>query len=133
MNILILKGRVVRPEWKDMSKDQSGMMALKFSLCVDKEKRSKTGEVKIEKTYIGCIAWGKTGEPAKDIQEGQEVVLGGSLKQDKWKDKLIPDKWIYALSMMVESITFDKLLCKKIEVQEPSPFEEPPYDDNLPF
>jgi single-stranded DNA-binding protein len=132
MNILILKGRVVRPEWKDMSKDQSGMMALKFSICVDNEKRSKTGEVKIEKTYVGCIAWGKTGEPAKDIQEGQEIQVGGSLKQDSWEDKKNPPKKIYALSMIVQSIIFDKLLCKKIEVQEASPFEETPYDD-LPF
>lgn len=47
-----------------------------------------TGERQEEATFLDCEAWGKQGDViAQHFHKGKQILLEGSLKEDRWEDK----------------------------------------------
>src|ERR1700724_4117318 len=63
------------------------MFRCNLNIAITTVLRGKEG-TKEEVCFIGATVWGKTAEQAQHLKKGQEVMMGGRLKQENWKDKV---------------------------------------------
>lgn len=81
-NYLSFEGYATDTEYLDHGK-------LVFTIIQSEEYTVKdTGEVRENKVFLDCEAYGKYAEVMKDkINKGDHVKITGRLKQDEWTDK----------------------------------------------
>jgi single-strand DNA-binding protein len=86
LNNIQLVGNLTRePELRKMP---SGKAVVKISLAANETYTTADGEKKQDTTFVDVEVWGKSAENlAKLVDKGQEVLIQGALKQDKWQDK----------------------------------------------
>ena len=64
----------------------SGIASVKLRVAVNDRHRTSNGEVKDESHFYTCAVWGQQAENvAESLEKGHRVLVGGSLKQRRWK------------------------------------------------
>lgn len=84
LNTTILMGRLTKdPELK---RTPSGTAVTSFSIAVDRDYKSQTGEK--ETDFFDIVAWRSTAEfVAKWFRKGSMAVVEGRLQARRWQDK----------------------------------------------
>ena len=84
LNKIFLMGRLTRDP--ELRRTQSGTAVTSFSLAVDRDYKSQSGEK--ETDFIDVVAWRSTAEfVAKYFTKGRMAVVEGRLQIREWKDK----------------------------------------------
>lgn len=89
LNVVTVVGRLVRDcGQQDFSYLQSGTAVAKISIAVNRSKKQADGSWVDEASFFDVAIFGKTAENLHPyLQKGKQVVIKGSLKQDRWQDK----------------------------------------------
>ena len=103
-NKVILMGNITRdPELRATT---SGLKLANFTVAINRNYTSQSGEKQTETAFIDCVAWGKTGETiSKYFQKGRQILVSGRLNQRTWQDK-DTGKNRSALDVVVEEFNF---------------------------
>jgi single-strand DNA-binding protein len=146
-NKVILMGNLTRdPELRYTPK---GTAIAKIGLAVNRVWRSESGEQKEEVTFVDVDAFGRQAETiGQYLKKGRPVLIEGRLKLDTWDDKQSGQKKS-KLGVVLESFQFvgsapgqqgqgregEKAETSRPRVTEnaPSPAEEMPPEDDVPF
>jgi len=100
MNKIMLIGNLGKDP--EMNYTPSGMAITKFSLAVNRYKKSNTGERQEETDWFNIVAMDKRAEICNTyLHKGSKVYIEGRLSQRKYTDKNGIDRW------MVEVIVND--------------------------
>ena len=84
LNRIILMGRLTRDP--ELRRTGSGTAVTSFSLAVDRDFKSQSGEK--ETDFIDIVAWRSTAEfVSKYFTKGRMAVVEGRLQIRDWKDK----------------------------------------------
>ena len=84
LNKIFIMGRLTRDP--ELRRTQSGTAVISFSLAVDRDFKSQSGEK--ETDFIDVVAWRSTAEfVAKYFTKGRMAVVEGRLQIRDWKDK----------------------------------------------
>ena len=84
LNRIILMGRLTRDP--ELRRTGSGTAVTSFSLAVDRDFKSQSGEK--ETDFIDIVAWRSTAEfVSKYFTKGRMAVVEGRLQLRDWKDK----------------------------------------------
>ena len=84
LNKIFIMGRLTRDP--ELRRTQSGTAVTSFSLAVDRDFKSQSGEK--ETDFIDVVAWRSTAEfVAKYFTKGRMAVGEGRLQIREWKDK----------------------------------------------
>ena len=84
LNRIILMGRLTRDP--ELRRTSSGTAVTSFSLAVDRDFKSQSGEK--ETDFIDIVAWRNTAEfVSKYFTKGRMAVVEGRLQLRDWKDK----------------------------------------------
>jgi single-strand DNA-binding protein len=84
LNKVFIMGRLTRDP--ELRRTQSGTAVTSFSLAVDRDFKSQSGEK--ETDFIDVVAWRSTAEfVAKYFTKGRMAVVEGRLQIREWKDK----------------------------------------------
>ena len=84
LNRIVLMGRLTRDP--ELRRTQSGTAVTSFSLAVDRDFKSQSGEK--ETDFIDIVAWRGTGEfVSKYFTKGRMAVVEGRLQVRDWKDR----------------------------------------------
>lgn len=91
LNKVLLMGNLTRdPELRMTPK---GTAICTFSLAVNRQFKTESGETKDEVTYVDIEAWGKQGETiSKYVTKGRPLYVEGRLRLDQWEDKNTKEK-----------------------------------------
>lgn len=89
LNVVTVVGRLVRDcGQQEFSYLQSGTAVAKISIAVNRSKKQADGSWTDEASFFDVAIFGKTAENLHPyLQKGKQVVIKGSLKQDRWQDK----------------------------------------------
>ena len=89
LNVVTVVGRLVRDcGQQEFSYLQSGTAVAKISIAVNRSKKQADGSWVDEASFFDVAIFGKTAENLHPyLQKGKQVVIKGSLKQDRWQDK----------------------------------------------
>jgi len=72
----------------EMNYTPSGMAITKFSLAVNRYKKSSTGERQEETEWFNIVAWDKLAETCNTyLHKGSKVYIEGRVQQRKYTDK----------------------------------------------
>src|SRR3990172_11496757 len=84
LNQVTLLGNITRdPECKYL---QDGTAVCDLGLAVNETYKTKSGDKKEDTLFIDCTCWSRTAEIATEyLRKGQQVLLTGKLKQDRWE------------------------------------------------
>ena len=84
LNKIFIMGRLTRDP--ELRRTQSGTAVTSFSLAVDRDFKSQSGEK--ETDFIDVVAWRSTAEfVAKYFSKGRMAIVEGRLQIRDWKDK----------------------------------------------
>lgn len=84
LNKVFVMGRLTRDP--ELRRTQSGTAVASFSLAVDRDYKSQSGEK--ETDFFDVVAWRTTGEfVAKYFTKGRMAVVEGRLQVRPWQDK----------------------------------------------
>lgn len=84
LNKIILMGRLTRDP--ELRRTQSGTAVVSFSIAVDRDYRSQSGEK--ETDFIDIVAWRGTAEfVSKYFAKGRMAVVEGRLQIRDWTDR----------------------------------------------
>lgn len=91
LNKALLMGNLTRdPELRVTPK---GTSICQFSLAINRDWKTESGEKQTEVVYVDIEAWGKQGETiAKYLTKGKPLYVEGRLKLDQWEDKNTKEK-----------------------------------------
>ena len=89
MNIVHLSGAFTRdPELKEITAGERSTKVVNFVLASSRRFRKKDGTSDEETTFVNCEAWDSGAETiAKWFSKGDQIIINGSLKNEKWEDK----------------------------------------------
>ncbi|HAT45585.1 MAG TPA: single-stranded DNA-binding protein, partial [Ktedonobacter sp.] len=72
----------------EMNYTPSGTAVTKFSLAVNRYRKSSTGERQEETEWFNIVAWDKLGETCNQyLHKGSKVYIEGRVSQRKYTDK----------------------------------------------
>ena len=131
LNRIILMGRLTRDP--ELRRTGSGTAVTSFSLAVDRDFKSQSGEK--ETDFIDIVAWRNTAEfVSKFFTKGRMAVVEGRLQLRDWKDKDGNNR--RSAEVVAEHVYFGD--SKRSESDTPSTsgdFREIPEDEEgeLPF
>lgn len=84
LNKIFIMGRLTRDP--ELRRTQSGTAVTSFSLAVDRDYKSQSGEK--ETDFIDVVAWRHAAEfAAKYLDKGRMAAVAGSLQGRSWEDK----------------------------------------------
>ena len=84
LNKIVIMGRLTRDP--ELRRTQSGTPVTSFSLAVDRDFKSQSGEK--ETDFIDCVAWRNTAEfVSKYFTKGRLAVAEGLLQLRDWTDR----------------------------------------------
>ena len=116
MNKVILMGRLTRdPDIRYTAGEETTCVA-RFNLAVDR--RFKRGEA----DFIGCVAFGKTGEfIEKYVKMGTKLVITGRIQTGSYEKD---GQKIYTTDVVVEEAEFAESKKAEGKTEEPKPADE---------
>ena len=84
LNRIILQGRATRDA--ELRRTGSGTAVSSFSLAVDRNFKSQSGEKEVD--FVDIVSWKNTAEFAgKYVKKGRMVIVEGRLQIRDWTDK----------------------------------------------
>jgi len=102
MNKVILMGRLTRAPEIRYSQGENQMAVAKFTLAVDRSRRSSRSNEKNTADFISCIAFGKTAEYIKKyIRKGTKIAMTGRIQTGSYTNK--DGVKVYTTNVVVES------------------------------
>jgi single-strand DNA-binding protein len=127
MNKIMLIGNLGKDP--EMNYTPSGMAITKFSLAVNRNRKTSTGERQEETDWFNIVAMDKRAEICNQyLHKGSKVYIEGRLSQRKYTDKNGIDRW------MVEVIVNDmEMLTPKSAQSGSSDFLAGNADDSDPL
>ena len=142
LNTIILMGRLTRDP--ELRRTGSGTAVTSFSLAVDRDFKSQSGEK--ETDFIDIVAWRSTAEfAAKWFTKGMQVAVSGKIQTRTWEDKqgnkrksveVVADEVFFADSKRGDSPARDNSMMGEpfdLGRAAPSAFPMPEDDSDLPF
>lgn len=101
---VVILGNITRdPELKTTP---NGSNLANFTVAINRNYTSQSGEKQTETSFVDCVAWSKTGETiAKYFQKGRQILVSGRLNQRTWRDK-DTGRNRSALDVVVEEFSF---------------------------
>ena len=88
MNKVILMGRLTRdPDVRYSQSTDSSMAIARYTLAVDR-RRGKNSDNEQSADFIGCVAFGRSGEFAeKYLHQGMKIVVSGRIQTGSYTNK----------------------------------------------
>ena len=84
INHVILVGRLTRDI--ELRYTNGGTCVGRFSLAVNRNKRSADGQWEEETGFFDVVLWGKQAESLSTyLRKGKQIAVEGSLRQDRWE------------------------------------------------
>ena len=138
LNRIVIMGRLTRDP--ELRRTQNGTAVTSFSLAVDRDFKSQSGEK--ETDFIDIVAWRNTAEfVSKYFTKGRMAVVEGRLQIRDWTDK--DGNKRYTTEVVADEATFVERKSDSPAPQGGIPaygtpkaddsFEELSADDELPF
>lgn len=105
MNKVILMGRLTRDPEVRYSQGENSMAIARYTLAVDRRNgRSNNGDDQ-QADFIGCVAFGKSGEFAERyLHKGTKVVVTGRIQTGSYTNK--DGQKVYTTDVVVEDQEF---------------------------
>ena len=134
MNKVILCGRLVRDPDVKYSTGEKATCVARFTLACDR-KYKKDGEQTAD--FIGCLAFGKTGEfVEKYLTKGTKIMLEGRWQTGSYTNK--EGQKVYTNECLVESVEFSESKKAAAETTPPAAPDDfmdiaGDVDDEMPF
>ncbi len=86
INSVVLSGRLVRPG--EIRYSQGGTSVVRFSIAVNRAKRSADGKWEDEPNYFDCVYFGRAAEAVNQyLEKGRQVTIQGELRQSRWESE----------------------------------------------
>ena len=86
LNVVALVGRLVREA--EVKYSNSGSAMVRFSIAVNRSRRSGDGSWTDEASYFDCLYAGKSAEGISQyLDKGRQVAIQGELRQNRWTDQ----------------------------------------------
>ena len=132
LNKAIVMGRLTRDP--ELRRTQSGTAVTSFTLAVDRDFKSQSGEK--ETDFIDIVAWRSTAEfVSKYFTKGRMAVVSGRLQIRNWTDKEGNNR--KAVEVVADNVYFADSK-RDSKPQEPHAITEPEFDEieddgDLPF
>ena len=102
MNNVVLMGRLTKDPEVRYSQNEKQTAVARFTLAVDRRFK-RDGEP--EADFIGCVAFGKTGEfVEKYLKKGTKIVLQGRIATGRYQDK--DGKTVFTTDIIAENLEF---------------------------
>jgi single-strand DNA-binding protein len=103
-NKVIIAGNLTRdPEMRYTPK---GTAVARFTLAINRNYTTESGEKKEEVSFVDVDAWGRQAEVISQyMKKGRPLLVEGRLKQDSWEDKNTHQKQS-KLKVVLESFSF---------------------------
>lgn len=84
INSVTLVGRLTRPG--EIRYAQSGQAVVRFSLAVNRAKRTSDGRWEEEPNFFDCVYFGKAAESINPyLEKGRQIAVQGELRQSRWE------------------------------------------------
>ena len=132
LNKIFIMGRLTRDP--ELRRTQSGTAVTSFSLAVDRDYKSQSGER--ETDFIDVVAWRSTAEfAAKYLDKGRMAAVTGSLQGRSWEDK--DGNKRRSMEVLADSLYFadskrEETTGRVVDVSADD-FQEVEDDGDLPF
>ena len=132
---------------------QNGGAVVRFSLAVNRAKRSPDGKWEEETSYFDCVYFGKAAEAVNPyLEKGRQVAIQGELRQSRWEQDGATRSRVeiyvnnlslgqtqgsgranYQPSGNAGGSSFQQNMSAKPQYQSPVPGPENFEDDSIPF
>lgn len=129
---VVILGNITRdPELKTTP---NGSNLANFTVAINRNYTSQSGEKQTETSFVDCVAWSKTGETiAKYFQKGRQILVSGRLNQRTWQDK-DTGRNRSALDVVVEEFSFVNDGNRQNGSISPNKISDEPVDlSDIPF
>lgn len=84
MNVVALVGRLTRES--ELRYSNGGMAICRFSLAVNRRKRTADNKWEDEANFFDCTMFGKSAESINQyLEKGRQVSIIGELRQSRWE------------------------------------------------
>lgn len=84
INSVVIVGRLVRPS--EIRYAQNGGAVVRFSMAVNRAKRTADGKWEDEPNYFDCVYFGRAAEAVNPyLEKGRQVAVQGELRQSRWE------------------------------------------------
>jgi len=84
MNIVAINGRLTSES--EMRYSNGGMPICRFSIAVNRSKKTADNRWEDEANFFDCTMFGKSAEAVKQyLTKGQQVSISGELRQERWE------------------------------------------------
>ncbi len=129
LNKVHLMGNLTRdPELRVTPK---GTSICQFSLAINRDWKTESGEKQTEVVYVDVEAWGKQGEViSKYLTKGKPLYVEGRLRLDQWEDKATKEKRS-RMKVVLEQFQFLGSRDESPRSEAPPPAREKQTDTNL--
>lgn len=151
INSVTLVGRLTRNG--ECKYTQNGGAIVRFSLAVNRAKRSADGKWEEETSYFDCVYFGKGAEAVNPyLEKGRQVAIQGELRQSRWEQDGATRSRVeifvnnlslgqaqgsgranYQAGSSAPGASFQQNMSAKPQYQSPVPGPENFEDDSIPF
>lgn len=84
VNSVVLVGRLTRES--EIRYSQGGGVVVRFSIAINRRKRTGDNRWEDEVNYFDCVYFGKAAEAVNQyLEKGRQVAIQGELRQNKWE------------------------------------------------
>ena len=105
MNKVILMGRLTRDAEIRYSQGESSMAIARFTLAVDRRRRSSDNNAEQTADFITCVAFDKQAEFAeKYLHQGTKMLVTGRIQTGSYTNK--DGQKVYTTEVMVDEMEF---------------------------
>ncbi|MBQ8007563.1 MAG: single-stranded DNA-binding protein [Lachnospiraceae bacterium] len=135
MNKVVLAGRLTRDPDIRYSQGNNSTCIARFTLAVDRRFKKQNEQ---SADFIGCVAFGKTGEfVEKYAKKGMKFDIAGRIQTGSYQNK--DGQTVYTTDVVVEEIEFGESKAQNTaksteqNTEQEDQFMNVPDDDALPF
>jgi len=112
---------------------QTNTPYVKFSICINKTWKDKSGERQEKPGFFNCILWGKYGESMqKYLTKGKQIAIEAELEQNTWTDNAGNNHSAVQLTVN-ELFLLASPKGEKETTAEPPKKGNTPKDDDVPW
>lgn len=84
LNTVTIVGRLTREA--EIRYSQAGGALVRFSIAVNRRKRTAEGNWEDEANFFDCVYFGKSAESVNQyLEKGRQVAIQGELRQSRWE------------------------------------------------
>ena len=105
MNKVILVGRLTKDPEVRYSQGETSSAIARFTLAVDRRVRRDAGSDQQTADFIGCVAFGKTGEFIEKYgRKGTKFIVEGRIQTGRYTNK--DGQTVYTTDVVAEQVEF---------------------------